>query len=66
LFKKGFEYLKKVGEKYMKANFSEEQQKEYTQLKMSFLLNVSLCHQKLENWSEMFKASSLILKELDP
>ena len=66
LFKKGFEYMKKVSQKYVEKNFTLEQQKEFTGIKLSFLLNVSLCYMKEEKWKDVQKPCEQILKELDP
>lgn len=65
IFKKGFEYLKKVS-KNVEKKFTPEQLKTFKDTKTSFLLNISLCHMKAENWTEVAKACEQIIKEFSP
>lgn len=65
IFKKGFEYLKKVS-KNAEKQFTPEQSKVFRDTKTSFLLNISLCHLKAENWLEVSKSCATILKDLNP
>ena len=52
IYKKGYEYMKKLNLKFMKKQFDEEQLQEYNTLKGSFLLNMSFCHLKLEEYDK--------------
>ena len=65
IFKKGFEYLKKVS-KNTEKQFTPEQLKTFRDTKTSFLLNISLCYLKAENWLEVSKTCAMILKDLNP
>ena len=65
IFKKGFEYLKKVS-KNVEKQFTPDQLKEFRDTKTSFLLNVSLCQLKAEDWPEVAKSCALILKDINP
>ena len=65
IFKKGFEYLKKVS-KTTEKQFTPDQLKTFRDTKASFLLNISLCHLKAENWEEVAKWCSLIVKDVNP
>lgn len=65
IFKKGFEYLKKVS-KAIEKQFTPEQQKTFKDTKTSFLLNISLCQLKAENWNEVAKVCDQLLKQINP
>ena len=52
IYKKGYEYMKKLNLKFMKKQFDEEQLCDYNSLKGSFLLNMGFCHLKLEEYEK--------------